>query len=72
VAVGTLLSLAFNAAGIAWLPPGTIDPVVLASRIELKTALLPFAVSVIATLLSALYPSTQASRLRVVDALRVE
>jgi len=72
VAAGALLTLAFNAAGIEWLPPGTIDPVVLASRIELKTALLPFAVSVVATLLSALYPSTQASRLRVVDALRVE
>jgi putative ABC transport system permease protein len=72
VVVGVLLAWGFNIAGIEWLPPGTIDPVLLASRIELKTALVPFAVSVFATLLSALYPSTQASRLRVVDALRVE
>jgi putative ABC transport system permease protein len=72
VVVGVLLAWGFNIAGIEWLPPGTIDPVLLASRIELKTALVPFAVSAFATLLSALYPSTQASRLRVVDALRVE
>ena len=72
VVVGVLLAWGFNIVGIEWLPPGTIDPVLLASRIEPKTALVPFAVSVFATLLSALYPSTQASRLRVVDALRVE
>jgi putative ABC transport system permease protein len=72
VVVGVLLAWGFNIVGIEWLPPGTIDPVLLASRIEPKTALVPFAVSAFATLLSALYPSTQASRLRVVDALRVE
>lgn len=71
-AAGSLLAVGFNAAGIEWRPPGTIDPVVLASRIEVEVALLPFAISVVATLLSALYPAAQASRLRVVDALRVE
>ncbi|MEW5825953.1 MAG: FtsX-like permease family protein [Candidatus Bipolaricaulota bacterium] len=69
---GLLLALGFSAAGIEWLPPGTIEPVVLASTIGPATALVPFAVSVVATLLSALYPSSLASRLRVVDALRVE
>jgi putative ABC transport system permease protein len=72
VVVGAVLAWGFNAAKIEWLPPGTIDASVLTSRIELKTVLVPFAVSAFATLLSALYPSTQASRLRVVDALRVE
>ncbi len=72
VVAGVALAGAFNAAKIEWLPPGTIDASVLTSRIELKTMLVPFAVSALATLLSALYPSTQASRLRVVDALRVE
>ncbi len=68
---GSLLVVAFNSAGILWTPPGTIDPFVLASRVG-PSAALPVAVSVVATLLSALYPSTRASRLRVVDALRVD
>ena len=69
---GILLSLGFNALGIEWLPPGTVEPSVLATRIGAPTVLLPFLVSLIATLLSALYPALQAARLRVVDALRVE
>lgn len=72
VLLGVLFAWGFNAARIEWLPPGTIDPSVLSSRIDFGTAALPFAISALATLLSALYPSTQASRLRVVDALRVE
>jgi len=69
---GILLSLAFNAIGIEWLPPGTVEPSVLGARIGPLTLLLPFLVSLVATLLSALYPALQAARLRVVDALRVE
>ena len=72
ILVGILLSLGFNALSIEWLPPGTVEPAVLAARIVPSSALLPFFVSLIATLLSALYPSVQAARLRVVDALRVE
>ena len=72
VLVGVLFAWGFNAAHIEWLPPGTIDPSTLSSRVDLKTALVPFAVSALATLCSAVYPSTQASRLRVVDALRVD
>ena len=72
VAVGVLLVALFNAAGIQWLPPGTIEKFTLGARIELKTAFVPFAVSLAATLLSALYPAAQASRLRVVEALRIE
>jgi ABC-type antimicrobial peptide transport system permease subunit len=36
------------------------------------TAIPPFAVGIIATVLSALFPAVQTSRLRVVDALRVD
>jgi len=69
---GILLSLGFNALGVEWLPPGTVEPAVLATRIGAPTVLLPFLVSLVATLLSALYPALQAARLPVVDALRVE
>ncbi len=69
---GILLSLGFNALGIEWLPPGTVEPSVLGTRVGPLTVLLPFLVSLVATLLSALYPALQAARLRVVDALRVE
>ncbi len=72
VAVGFLLGAAFNAARIEWLPPGTVEESILSVQLTLMTALPPFAVGVIATLLSAVFPAVQTSRLRVVDALRVE
>jgi putative ABC transport system permease protein len=72
ILAGILLSLGFNAVGVEWLPPGTVEPAVLATRIGVPTVLLPFLVSLVATLLSALYPALQAARLPVVDALRVE
>jgi putative ABC transport system permease protein len=72
VAVGALFVAAFNAAGIQWLPPGTIEKFTLGARLEGKTVLVPFAVSLAATLLSALYPAASASRLRVAEALRIE
>jgi len=71
VAFGLVLGLAFNAVGIEWQPPGTVEPVVLGIRLTVQTAWLPFVVSVFATLLSAVFPSIQSARLRVVDALRV-
>ena len=72
IVAGVLLSLGFNAIGIEWLPPGTVEPSVLATRIGPTTLLVPFLVSLLATLLSALYPALQAARLQIVDALRVE
>ena len=71
VAFGLVLGLAFNAVGIEWLPPGTVEPVALGIRLTIETAWLPFVVSVVATMLSAIFPSVQSARLRVVDALRV-
>jgi len=72
VAGGIILSLGFNGLGIEWMPPGTVEPSVLATRIGLSTAVLPFLVSLTATLFSSLYPALHAARLRVVDALRAE
>jgi len=72
VFVGLAISLGFNALGIEWRPPGTVEASVLSVQIGLMTALPPFGVSVVATLLSAIFPAIQTSRLRVVDALRVE
>jgi len=69
---GVLLSLGFNSLGIEWLPPGTVNPSVLATQIGWRTALFPLLVSLVATLLSSLYPSVQAARLQIVDALREE
>jgi len=71
IAFGLVLGLAFNALGIEWQPPGTVEPVVLGIRLTVQTAWLPFVVSVFATLLSAIFPSIHSARLRVVDALRV-
>jgi len=71
IAFGVILGLAFNAVGIEWLPPGTVEPVELGIRLTVETAWLPFVVSVVATMLSAIFPSVQSARLRVVDALRV-
>ncbi len=72
VAVGISISAAFNAIGIEWTPPGTIDPVVLTVRIVGATVLIPLAIGVVATLLSAVFPAIQMSRIQVVEALRVE
>jgi putative ABC transport system permease protein len=72
VAVGVCFAVAFNAIGIEWTPPGTLDPVMLTVRVTPTTAIGPFSVGLIATLLSAVFPAVQMSRLQVVDALRME
>lgn len=72
VVVGLLFGTGFNALAIQWQPPGTVEETALAVRMSFLTVLPPFTVSVFATLLSALFPAIQTSRLRVVDALRVD
>jgi putative ABC transport system permease protein len=69
---GVLFSLLFNAVGIEWKPPGTVDPVTFTIVLAPMTILPPFTVGLIATLISGLFPSFRTSRIRVVDALRVE
>ena len=72
VAAGVLFSLAFNAVGIEWKPPGTVDPVTFTIVLTPMTMGPPFVVGLVATLISGLFPSIRTSRIRVVDALRVE
>ncbi len=69
IVVGWLAGQGFNSLGIGWTPPGAIEPVPVQLRLELKNALGPFLVSVIATALSALYPALHSARLNVVEAL---
>ena len=71
IVAGFLFGAGFNALGIEWQPPGTVETSVLAVKLTIGTAFLPFIISVMATLLSAIFPAIQTSRLRVVDALRV-
>lgn len=72
ILIGGLLGAGFNAIGLEWQPPGTVEASVLSMQITGMTMLPPFLVGVVATLLSAVFPSVQTSRVRVVDALRVE
>jgi len=69
---GVLFSLIFNGIGIEWKPPGTVDPVTFTIVLTPMTILPPFIVGLVATLISGLFPSIRTSRIRVVDALRVE
>ena len=72
IATGVALSLGFNALRIEWLPPGTVEPSVLRAQIGASIAAIPFALGVAATLASSVFPSIQAARLRIVDALRID
>jgi len=67
---GIALALLFNAAGIPWQPPGTVQPVTLGVDFTGAVVLVPLVVSVLSTLLSAILPAYQATRVSVVDALR--
>lgn len=68
--LGWLISLGFNALEIGWTPPGAIDPVQVRIAASWQVGVLPFTVSVLATSLSALYPSARSARASIVDALR--
>lgn len=70
VLTGVGLSLLFNAAGIPWQPPGTVQAVTLGVDFTGAVVLIPLTVSVVSTLASAFLPAYQATRISVVDALR--
>lgn len=70
IALGWMLSLGFNALEIGWTPPGALDPVPVRITAGIQVAWPPLLVSVVATVLSALFPSTHSARQRIVDALR--
>lgn len=70
LAAGAVVGAAVNGLGFSWTPPGALQPFPIQAALNLEGALAPLAVSVLATLLSALYPSLHSARLRIVDALR--
>lgn len=70
VVAGIGLALLFNAAGVPWQPPGTVQAVTLGVDFTAPVILIPFLVSVVSTLASAFLPAYQATRVSVVDTLR--
>jgi len=70
VAAGALLSLAFNALGFSFVPPGGNMPQPIRVALGPSTLVLPFLVALGATFLSSLYPAARNARLTVAEALR--
>lgn len=66
---GWIVGQGFNALGVGWTPPGALEPIPVRVRLELQNAFIPLIISVIATMLSALYPAVRSARLNVVEAL---
>lgn len=67
---GWLLGLGLNGLSFSWTPPGALQPFPIEAVLRLENAMVPVTISVLATLLSALYPSLHSARLGIVDALR--
>jgi len=70
LSLGWLGGQGFNVLAIGWTPPGALDPVPVRLALGWGNAWLPLAVSALATLASAVYPSAHSARLRIVEALR--
>jgi len=68
--VGWLLGSGINGLAFSWTPPGALQPFPIEAVLQLKNAVMPLTISVLATLLSAFYPSLHSARLGIVDALR--
>jgi putative ABC transport system permease protein len=70
IAVG--ISLAVNASGLTWVPPGQVNAIPLSIRVWGETRLI-FVCSIgvlLVSVLSALWPARRAARMNIVDALR--
>ena len=70
VLFGVVVALGFNAAGVAWTPPGAAVPQPVRLEISLATTLLPFVTALAATWASALYPAWKNARLQIVQSLQ--
>jgi len=70
VIVGTAVVLVFNALGVQWTPPGAAMPQALVLTIRPSVVIVPLLLAIVATLVSALYPSWKSARETIVDALR--
>ncbi len=70
VFVGIAAAFGFNAAGVAWTPPGAATPQPIHLEVRATTILAPLVTALVATWASALYPAWKNSRLRIVQALQ--
>jgi len=68
-ALGFVLSLAINASGAGWLPPGAIDPVPLHIEVSGSALGVPFMIAVVSTFLGTLYPALSNARKNIVQSL---
>ena len=72
LALGLVVAVAFNAVGINWTPPGSVDPVVLTIKMGWSNIWPAALISLAATVISSFYPAFRMSREDIVDSLRVE
>lgn len=70
VTVGALLGILFNAAGVAWTPPGAVLPQPIRVELAASVFLLPLVTALGATVFSSLYPASRNARITVAEALR--
>jgi putative ABC transport system permease protein len=70
VACGVILSIAFNAIGFSWSPPGAAIPQAIRLQIDLAVVGVPLLTALLATLVAAIYPAWKNTRSGIVDALR--
>jgi len=68
--VGVGLGALVNGSGIAWTPPGAVNPVPILVQLAPFGAVVPLLIAMLSTLVSAVFPALHASRLQVVEALR--
>ena len=70
VVLASVLTLAFNAARITWMPPGSAVPQAIHLSLSLSTALVPLVTVILATVASSVYPAWKNARSSVVKALQ--
>jgi len=70
LALGSLLGLGVNLAGITWKPPGATIPEPLRLELTYSAVLLPLIASIVSTLLGSIFPAWQNSRKEITDSLR--
>ena len=66
----TVLILTFNAIGFSWTPPGAAIPQAIRLGLSAQVIVMPILTILVATLLSALFPSWRNSRIEIVRALQ--
>ncbi len=70
LALGGLISLGVNLAGITWKPPGATIPEPLKIGLTYSTVLFPLLAAVVSTLLGSILPAWQNSRTVITESLR--